>query len=89
MEGMSRSLAWELGRANIRVNTVCPTFIETAMTADMFADAQFRNWVTDRIALGRLGRIDEVTGAIVFLASEASSLMTGSALMLDGGWTAA
>jgi len=89
IEGMTRALAWELGRFNIRVNTVCPTFIETAMTADMFADAQFRNWVTDRIALGRLGRIDEVAGAVVFLASEASSLMTGSALMLDGGWTAA
>jgi len=89
IEGMTRALAWELGRANIRVNTVCPTFIETAMTAGMFADAQFRDWVIDRIALGRLGRIDEVTGAIVFLASEASSLMTGSALMLDGGWTAA
>lgn len=89
IEGMTRSLAWELGRANIRVNSVCPTFIETPMTASMLADVQFRNWVTDRIALGRLGRIDEVTGAIVFLASEASSLMTGSALMLDGGWTAA
>ena len=89
IEGMTRALAWELGRANIRVNSVCPTFIETPMTASMLADVQFRNWVTDRIALGRLGRIDEVTGAIVFLASEASSLMTGSALMLDGGWTAA
>ena len=89
IEGMSKALAWEVGHAGIRVNTVCPTFIETAMTQGMFEDSAFRSWVTDRIALGRLGRIDEVTGAIVFLASDASSLMTGSALMLDGGWTAA
>jgi len=89
MEGMTKALAWELGHANIRVNTICPTFIETAMTADMFADANFREWVTSKIALGRMGRIEEIMGAIVFLASDASSLMTGSALMLDGGWSAA
>lgn len=89
IEGMSKSLAWELGHANIRVNTVCPTFIETAMTANMFEDIAFRVWVTGRIALGRLGKIEETMGAIVFLASDASSLVTGSALMLDGGWTAA
>jgi NAD(P)-dependent dehydrogenase (short-subunit alcohol dehydrogenase family) len=89
VEGMTKALAWELGPAGIRVNTVCPTFIETAMTAGMFADPGFRSWVTDRIALGRLGRTEEIMGAIVFLASEASSLVTGSALMLDGGWSAA
>lgn len=89
MEGMTKALAWELGAANIRVNTVCPTFIETAMTAGMFADLAFRAWVVERIALGRLGRVEEIMGAIVFLASDASSLMTGSALMLDGGWSAA
>jgi NAD(P)-dependent dehydrogenase (short-subunit alcohol dehydrogenase family) len=89
IEGMTKALAWEVGYSNIRVNTICPTFIETAMTAGMFDDPSFRGWVTDRIALGRLGRMEEVTGAIVFLASDASSLMTGSALMLDGGWTAA
>ncbi len=89
VEGMSKALAWELGHANIRVNTLCPTFIETAMTQSMFEDVAFRDWVTSRIALGRVGQIEEVMGAIVFLASDASSLMTGSALMLDGGWTAA
>ena len=89
VEGMSKALAWELGPSGIRVNTLCPTFIETALTAPMFEDATFRQFVVDRIALGRLGRIDEVMGPIVFLASDASSLMTGSALMLDGGWTAA
>jgi NAD(P)-dependent dehydrogenase (short-subunit alcohol dehydrogenase family) len=89
IEGMTKALAWEVGHAGIRVNTICPTFIETAMTAGMFAEPAFRAWVTDRIALGRLGRVEEVMGAIVFLASDASSLMTGSALMLDGGWSAA
>lgn len=89
MEGMTRALAWELGTANIRVNTVCPTFIETPMTAGMLAEPGFRDWVCARNALGRVGRLDEVMGAIVFLASDASSLMTGSALMLDAGWTAA
>jgi NAD(P)-dependent dehydrogenase (short-subunit alcohol dehydrogenase family) len=89
VEGMTKALAWELGPANIRVNTICPTFIETAMTANMFADPAFRGWVTERIALGRLGKTEEIMGAVVFLASEASSLMTGSALMLDGGWSAA
>lgn len=89
VEGMTKALAWEVGRAGIRVNTICPTFIETAMTAGMFADPDFRRWVVERIALGRLGRVEEIMGAVVFLASDASSLMTGSALMLDGGWSAA
>lgn len=89
LEGMTRALAWELGPAGIRVNTVCPTFIETPMTAPMFEQTGFRDWVCDRIALGRVGQVEETMGAVVFLASNASSLMTGSALMLDGGWTAA
>lgn len=89
VEGLTQALSWELGPAGIRVNTICPTFIETAFTAPMFADPAFRDFVVDRIALGRIGRVEEVMGPIVFLASEASSLMTGSALMLDGGWTAA
>jgi len=89
IEGMTKALAWELGAAGIRVNTICPTFIETSMTAGMFVDQHFHNWVLERIALGRLGRVEEIMGAVVFLASDASSLMTGSALMLDGGWSAA
>lgn len=89
LEGMTKALAWEVGGQGVRVNTLCPTFIETTMTAGMFEDPAFRQWVTGNIALGRVGRLDEVMGAIVFLASDASSLMTGSALVLDGGWTAA
>ncbi|UUZ70420.1 SDR family oxidoreductase [Polaromonas sp. P2-4] len=89
VEGMTKALAWELGPLGIRVNTLCPTFIETDMTRSMFADETFRAQVLSKIALGRLGQLEEMMGAVVFLASDASSLMTGSALMLDGGWTAA
>ena len=89
LEGFSKALAWELGAQGIRVNTICPTFIETELTAAMFEQPGFRQWVTERIALGRVGRLDEVMGAVLFLASDAASLVTGSALMLDGGWTAA
>ncbi len=88
LEGMTKALAWELGAQNIRVNSICPTFIETELTATMLKDDAFKNYVLGNIALGRLGKLEEIMGAIVFLASDASSLMTGSALMLDGGWTA-
>ena len=88
IEGMTKALAWELGRHQIRVNTVCPTYVETPMTAPMLADSAFREFAESGTALGRVGRIEEVMGAIVFLASDASTLITGSALMVDGGWTA-
>lgn len=88
VEGMTKALAWELGAHRIRVNTLCPTYIETAMTAPMLQDPQFRAFAEGGTALGRVGRLDEVMGAVVFLASDASSLVTGSALMVDGGWTA-
>ena len=88
IEGMTKALAWELGRQQIRVNTICPTYIETPMTAGMLADPAFREFAENGTALGRVGQLEEVMGAIVFLASDASSLITGSALMLDGGWTA-
>jgi NAD(P)-dependent dehydrogenase (short-subunit alcohol dehydrogenase family) len=89
VEGLSKALAWELGPHGIRVNTLCPTFIETPLTAPMLADAGFRQFVESRIALGRVGRPEEVMGAVLFLAGDAASLVTGSALMVDGGWTAA
>ena len=88
IEGMTKALAWELGPHNIRVNSLCLTFIETLLTAPMLANPDFRNWVVGNIALNRVGRADEVCGPVVFLASDESSLMTGSALMIDGGWTA-
>lgn len=88
LEGMTKTLGWELGPVGIRVNSICPTFIETELTAGMLADPAFKSFVTSKIALGRVGRLEEIMGAVVFLASDASSLVTGSALMVDGGWTA-
>ena len=89
LEGATKAMAWELGRHGIRVNTICPTFVETPMVDEMLADTEFRDFVTSKIALGRIGRVEDVMGGVVYLASDASELVTGSALMIDGGWTAA
>ncbi len=88
MEGFTKAMAIELAPQRIRVNSLGPTFLETPMTRPFFENKAFRDEVLAKIKLGRLGQLDELTGAIVFLASDASSLMTGSALVLDGGWTA-
>jgi NAD(P)-dependent dehydrogenase (short-subunit alcohol dehydrogenase family) len=88
IEGMSKAIAAELAPQNIRSNCIGPTFIETPMTAPMFENPEFREFVMDRILMGRLGKISDVTGAIVFLASPASGLITGASLTIDGGWTA-
>ncbi len=88
MEGFTKAMAIELAPHNIRVNSLGPTFLETPMTRPFFENKAFRDEVLSKIKLGRLGQLDELSGAIVFLASDASSLMTGSALVLDGGWTA-
>lgn len=88
VEGMTRAMAVELGPRGIRVNTVCPTFIETPMTQPYFAQPGFLESVIAKIPLGRLGQIEDIMGPVVFLASPASALVTGSALMVDGGWTA-
>ena len=88
LEGFSKALALELATQGIRVNTICPTFIETPMTAPFFREESFRKEVLSKIPLGRIGQVDEVIGAALYLASNASSLTTGSSIMLDGGWTA-
>jgi NAD(P)-dependent dehydrogenase (short-subunit alcohol dehydrogenase family) len=88
MEGFTKAMAIELAPHKVRVNSLGPTFLETPMTRPFFQNEAFRNEVLGKIKLGRLGQLTELTGAIVFLASDASSLMTGSALVLDGGWTA-
>jgi len=88
MEGFTKAMAVELAPCNIRVNSLGPTFLETPMTRPFFENKAFRDEVLSKIKLGRLGQLKEITGAIVFLASDASSLMTGAALVLDGGWTA-
>jgi len=88
IEGLTKAMAVELAPHNIRVNAIGPTFIETPMTAPFFANPEFREWATSRIPLGRIGKMEEVAGAVVFLASQAASLITGASLVIDGGWTA-
>lgn len=88
LEGLSKAMAIELGAHAIRVNTICPTFIETEMTAQRLAAPAFRDWVLGKIKLGRLGRVEDLMGPIVLLASDAGAMMTGSSVMVDGGWTA-
>lgn len=88
MEGFSKAMALDLAAQGIRVNTLCPTFIETPMTRPFFENVAFKETVLSKIKLGRLGTVEDLMGAIAFLASDASSLMTGSSLMMDGGWTA-
>lgn len=88
MEGLSKAMALDLASSSIRVNTVCPTFIETPMTRPFLDDESFRRDTLDRIPLGRLGQVGDIAGAVAFLASDAAGLMTGSSLVVDGGWTA-
>jgi len=88
LEGMSKSFALDLAPYGIRSNTIAPTFIETPMTAPMFADVAFKASVLSKIKLGRIGRPEDLMGAVLFLASEASALMTGTSIVVDGGWTA-
>jgi NAD(P)-dependent dehydrogenase (short-subunit alcohol dehydrogenase family) len=88
MEGFTKAMAIELAPHAIRVNTLGPTFVETPLTRPFFQNETFRKEVLAKIKLGRLGQVEDLTGAIVFLASDASALMTGSSLVVDGGWTA-
>ena len=88
LEGFTRATAIELAPHQIRINTLCPTFVETPMTKTFFDNAEFKADVLSRIKLGRLGTVEDLMGAIVFLASDASALMTGSSIVVDGGWTA-
>lgn len=88
LEGLTKAMALDLAPHGIRVNTLAPTFIETPLTKPFFADPAFLAEVLGKIKLGRLGQVEDLMGAVVFLASDASSLMTGSALVVDGGWTA-
>ena len=88
IEGLTKAMALELAPHNIRVNAVAPTFIETPLTAPMFARPGFGEWVRERIPMGRLGQLDEVAAAVLFAVSPAAALMTGTSLVIDGGWTA-
>jgi 2-deoxy-D-gluconate 3-dehydrogenase len=85
---LTRVLAFEWAEYDIRVNSVCPTFVETPLTRPMFEDAEFKADVFRRIPLGRLATPEDVAAAVVFLAGPGAGMITGHALTVDGGWTA-
>ncbi|MGB0799325.1 MAG: SDR family NAD(P)-dependent oxidoreductase [Planktomarina sp.] len=88
VEGFTKSMAIEWGKAGIRINTICPTFILTDLTRPTFEDPEKRAWIEDKIKLGRPGEVEDIMGSVVFLASQASAMVTGTSLLVDGGWTA-
>ncbi len=88
MEGLTKGMALELAPFNIRVNTICPTFVVTPMTKKFLKDKQFKKNMLGNIALGRFAEMSEIASAVVFMASDASSMITGTSLLVDGGWTA-
>ncbi len=88
VEGFTKAMAIEWGPAGVRVNTLCPTFVRTPLTQGAFDDPETRRWIAGKIKLGRPGEVEDLMGATLFLASDASALVTGTALMVDGGWTA-
>jgi NAD(P)-dependent dehydrogenase (short-subunit alcohol dehydrogenase family) len=88
VEGFTKAMAVEWGSRGIRVNTIGPTFIATPLAAPILADPEKRRWLEGRIKLGRVGTVEDVMGAVLYLASDASALVTGTCLLVDGGWTA-
>ena len=88
VEGMSKAIALDLAPHAIRSNTIAPTFIETPLTAPYFEDPAFKASVLGKIKLGRIGAVEDLMGAVVLLAGDASALMTGTSIVVDGGWTA-
>jgi NAD(P)-dependent dehydrogenase (short-subunit alcohol dehydrogenase family) len=88
VEGFTKAMAIEFGPHKIRVNTICPTFVRTALTEPTFANPDRVKWLEEKIKLGRVGEVSDIMGAVVYLASDASALMTGTHMLIDGGWTA-
>ncbi|MEM0898500.1 MAG: SDR family oxidoreductase [Pseudomonadota bacterium] len=88
VEGMTKAMAIEFGSHNIRVNTICPTFIRTPLTESTFENPERVEWIKSKIKLDRIGEVTDIMGPVVFLASDASALITGTSLLVDGGWTA-
>ena len=88
LEGLTKGMAIDLAKDNIRVNTVCPTFIVTPMTKKFLKDKKFKNNMLKNIPLGKFAQTSDVATAVAFLASDASSMITGTSILIDGGWTA-
>ena len=88
LEGLTKGMAIDLAKYNIRVNTVCPTFAVTPMTKKFLKSKKFKNETLNSIPLRRFAEMSEIASAVVFLASDAASMVTGTSLLVDGGWTA-
>ena len=88
LEGMTKAMAIEWAERQVRVNTICPTFIRTPLTESTFNDPEKVQWIEGKIKLGRVGKVEDIMGAVVYLASDASALVTGASILVDGGWTA-
>ncbi len=88
VEGFTKAMALEFGSARIRVNTICPTFIRTPLTEQTFDRPERVKWIEQKIKLGRTGVVEDIMGAVLYLASDASALVTGTSILVDGGWTA-
>ena len=88
LEGLTKGMALDLAKYNIRVNTVCPTFVVTPMTKKFLKNKKFKRDMLGNIPLGRFAEMSEISSAVVFLASDAASMITGTSLLVDGGWTA-
>ncbi len=88
VEGFTKAMAIEWGAQGIRVNTICPTFIRTPLTEVTFENPERVRWIEGKIKLGRVGEVTDIMGPVVYLASDASALMTGTHMLIDGGWTA-
>ena len=88
VEGFTKAMAIEWGPKGVRINTICPTFIRTPMTEAVFQRPEMVEWLNEKIKIGRVGNVEDIMGAVLYLASDASALVTGEAMMVDGGWTA-
>lgn len=88
LEGMVKAMAIEWGKAGIRINTICPTFIRTPLTQGTFESPERLAWIMEKIKLPRVGEVSDIMGTAVYLASDASAMVTGTSLRIDGGWTA-
>lgn len=88
LDGMIKAMAIEWGEKQIRINTICPTFIRTPLTKQTFDNPERAAWIEDKIKLGRIGEVEDIMGAVLYLASNASALVTGTSMLIDGGWTA-
>ena len=88
IEGINKSMAMEFGPHKIRVNSICPTFVRTPFTESTFKDPDKVKWIEAKIKLGRVGEVEDIMGAVKFLASDVSAMVTGSSILIDVGWTA-